>query len=101
MTNHTPGPWTIDKTGIIYGPSNDNGESKFVADCCKDTLSIKMNKEEEANAMLIASAPDLLDTVKMLYDLLEEHQGEAKWYLVKHYHVIKNCYEKATGEILK
>lgn len=54
--------------------------------------------EEESRkyAKLIAAAPELLEALKLAYDLLEEHQGEAKWYLRGHYNKINAAIKKAT-----
>lgn len=64
---HTPGPWKIspfssDKQGLIYAT-----DEKCVAVTKaqgKGVLWIKDNAENEANAHLIAAAPELLEVCK-------------------------------------
>lgn len=63
--SHTPGPWSVgDKRGVWTGPvvMADNGR-RGVAFVCG---------ESEANAHLIAAAPDLLATVKRLREVFEQ-----------------------------
>ena len=60
MSKHTPGPWEIDKQDI-FGRSETGGRM-FVC-----TWSTK-----KANACLIASAPELLDALKLARLGLEE-----------------------------
>ena len=55
-----------------------------------------MTKEEvEANANLVSAAPDLLDALVEVAQLLEEH--EPNWYLRKHYNLITSALNKAFG----
>ena len=61
QTKHTPGPWNFAKSDIdgrysIYG----NGPLAY----CGDTGAV--NGDGEANARLIAAAPDLLVALKAL-----------------------------------
>ncbi len=49
--------------------------------------------EQEANAKLIASAPELLNVVVELHNLLEEHLPN--WYLKYHDNIVKKVLEKA------
>ena len=51
------------------------------------------NIPQEANAKLIASAPELLETVLELHKLLEENLPN--WYLKRHDNIVKNVLEKA------
>lgn len=62
---HTPGPWEI-HAGYIYGGATDNlGEQRIVA-----TIG-RSHDEHSANARLIAAAPELLDGLKLLKDIIE------------------------------
>lgn len=54
---HTPGPWTLDGDGFVYGEGN------IVADP-HSSLNID-HAELEANALLIAAAPDSLAANKL------------------------------------
>lgn len=50
---------------------------------------IELQKIEEINA-------ELLEALKLALNLLEENQGEAKWYLRGHYNRISEAIKKAT-----
>lgn len=59
--SHTPGPWRVDPTGDI-GPWIIGDSEDFIADCnCNNSIE---DETTEANARLIAAAPDLLECVK-------------------------------------
>lgn len=85
---HTPGPWWIDDDGCIASGHGDDYVT--VADpWCMPTKDAAL--EVEANARLIAAAPETLSTLGKLaasYDrddaaLLMEAIGEAQALLVK------------------
>lgn len=67
MDKHTPGPWHLTK-GLygkedeitIWGVKNEEGCSGFIG-----TLG-NMQGEDEANANLIAAAPELLEALEIL-----------------------------------
>lgn len=61
---HTPGPWTYDDDGMIYAEQEAAGKffSVKVCDPHADKLDID---EREANARLIAAAPDLLAVARI------------------------------------
>jgi hypothetical protein len=87
MTNYTPGPWSYglfnahDSALKIAAPSSEN--RMFVAEVFyrreKPLLDYttderrQMAREQEANARLIAAAPEILE---MLRSWLEFHHGE-------------------------
>ena len=68
---HTPGPWRADSTHVrtaINSIATVNNQRKHIA-----MINITKNpeyeitiEEHEANAMLIAAAPDLLEALEML-----------------------------------
>lgn len=91
-TKHTPAPWTVTGNEIRVL----NGVPMLLA-TVNNSEGAKINGyNAEANAKLIAAAPELLEALKLAYDLLEEHQGEAKWYLRGHYNKINAAIKKAT-----
>ena len=60
----TPGPWDYNEVGLVYGQGpGDSDGAPFVCDACLD-CSMGMSPEEEANARLIAAAPELLATLE-------------------------------------
>ncbi len=56
---HTPAPWTSNKVGVVYGPSES------IVCFLRGYYG---SEEAEANAKLIAAAPDLLDSLRILYE---------------------------------
>ncbi len=66
MSKHTPGPWT-------YFVGNANGRGLVRVETARDAphaglfvCSMHRGAEAEANARLIAAAPDMLDTERRL-----------------------------------
>lgn len=61
MSNHTPGPWTVKASRYVQRQAIVAGAS-----CGHDLIAEVMgsNGENEANARLIAAAPDLLAALK-------------------------------------
>lgn len=55
--SHTPGPWHAPGLGEIH-----DEQHRVIADCWAEEFS---SKEPEANARLIAAAPDLLAALEM------------------------------------
>ena len=76
QSKHTPGPWNVDGDATVYGPrfsiANDKEQIGIfeVADCKG------YKQEREANAYLIASAPDLLAALNRLIQSLPEDSNE-------------------------
>lgn len=58
----TPGPWEI-RDGLIYGI--EDGASYLVCDVVGDP-SAAVNEQDEANARLIAAAPELMEACKQM-----------------------------------
>lgn len=65
---HTPGPWTLsdDYDTVFGGPPDDRG-SVMVANIAGDAD----DPENEANARLIAAAPELLEVARQYAATLE------------------------------
>lgn len=115
--NHTPGPWTINKTfwqlmpdeyaairekGIAHINAKDwSALASVVVATEEDTdeggLIDEPSPEGEANAMLIAAAPDLLETLVECYEQLALMAKDPKTNpLVQQ---AKAAIAKATGDI--
>ena len=62
MSKHTPGPWAHTGNGDITG-IEDNGFGRGSVDVCSVYLRTVKGRTE-ANARLIAAAPDLLEALK-------------------------------------
>ncbi len=56
MSKHTPGPWINDGDGIVWSESDPI--YGWIADC--------RNGAQDANARLIAAAPDLLEALRSM-----------------------------------
>jgi hypothetical protein len=80
---HTPGPWTVSKTNIL----TNEGQRPVLQDredpahICFVTCQTDFKRgkgwqtecaERDANARLIASAPDLLAALKALWDVAKD-----------------------------
>jgi NMD protein affecting ribosome stability and mRNA decay len=62
---HTPGPWQTEPQGEgARGHWLHDGEEEYVALACRRVS----RSEEEANARLIAAAPDMFDALERLLD---------------------------------
>lgn len=93
-SKHTPGPWHLDETFVdgqwgnpshwiceVVGPDN----SRIVADIPEYRTYEEDAAELEANARLIAAAPELLEALEGLlddvYGLMRESEGVAGLHL--------------------
>jgi hypothetical protein len=93
-TPYTKGPWEHGDNGLVYGQvSGEDDEAPFVCDVIADKeragAGIRTS-EEEANARLIATAPELLEAVEALVECewsqpadLEACQKNARAVIVK------------------
>ena len=83
MSEFTSGPWTAEQDDVPYDGGfetwvvNKDGASICMMDCPKDDM--------EANAHLIAAAPDLLAALEanhewhLMYDEHDSYQGSELW----------------------
>ena len=63
-SNHTPGPWTFKKIPL-WTPDKPTTDGIPHFECCSDGGS-EWLKTAKANSRLVASAPDLLETLEKL-----------------------------------
>lgn len=69
MTKHTPGPWVASDWGyIVADDPTGRHEDIYIAEVCRedDEGRIVPPIEQQANARLIAAAPDLLNMCERL-----------------------------------
>lgn len=87
VNQHTPGPWYVH--GSIISPT-PTGKRFAIAEVFRDSI-----ETANANARLIAAAPDLLEACKQAVNALElAHGGRDTLVLRK----LRGTIEKATGE---
>ena len=94
---HTRGPWKIGYNDES-GPELITGNDDFVATVVQDTgysdiAFSELSDEEQANARLIASAPEMLEALMTLYKESEPQETESPFFKCEIIPVI----EKATG----
>lgn len=69
MSKHTPGPWKVEHRGYKYIVSKSS-DGYITRDVCRMDGSTMAAFAQEANARLIASAPDLLDALKLARSII-------------------------------
>lgn len=99
LNYHTPGPWAIcehDHANVIWA---DNGVICDVFHANEDdemTASVESREESEANARLIAAAPQLLAALQKIAEM----DGDGSWN-TSEFHALcsiaKAAITKATG----
>jgi hypothetical protein len=72
--NHTPGPWEHTGNGDIQG-NEDNGHGMGPVDVCSVYLRTVKGRTE-ANARVIAAAPDLLNACLRALMLLSDPEAD-------------------------
>lgn len=76
-TNYTPGPWNFravpadSQDGIMSFWIDSSDGSPLV-----DIRARRNKKEAEANARLVATAPDLLESLMQLVEQMESQRGD-------------------------
>lgn len=73
MNTHTPGPWhaPADKSFYVVAGSGDFAEQHLRDTCNIGPAPVICNASTQANARLIAAAPDLLAALKDVIGLAE------------------------------
>lgn len=87
MNTHTPGPWAF-----RYGGSDNCPLEVYVPIENGDTIAGEYGISEEANARLIASAPDLLEALEAL---VKSHAPDANFPAVNN---ARSAIAKARGK---
>ena len=73
MSEYTPGPWTVNKDGTqVRTVERHDGHWVWVA----SMVGGATRAEREANARLIAAAPELLEALRQAHNSLSEAQYE-------------------------
>lgn len=91
MNKHTPGPWNIDNhPDQIWITDSDNNSA-----ICK---VMHMRSEAEANARLIAAAPDLLEALDQIQRRIAAGDLD-EWSLQSLERIAADAIAKATEEL--
>ena len=102
MSNHTPGPWTVDTSGNVPGWHEDGRECLSIVSYFPTIAVVNNNKEEfngRANALLIAAAPDLLEACRGLLDAIHDSMThESQNHHREQIDAARAAVEKAEGE---
>ena len=70
MSKHTSGPWAVFNQSDVFTNRNDGKVSEYIADCALDEMELS---EIQANANLIAAAPDLYEAVAAVIDATRDY----------------------------
>jgi hypothetical protein len=96
MKGYTPGPWAIDERGftfIIHKP----GDGYITRDVCRMDGSTMAAFDQRANARLIASAPEMVDTITRLKDEIARLKEEVE----RLRDMVRRAYNDGFGEGIK
>lgn len=69
--HHTPGPWSHDGQGLIYGPPDAAGEARLICDLLASPCD-DLSTEASANGRLIEAAPRMAQALHRAAHLLAE-----------------------------
>lgn len=92
--SHTPAPWTVREVTGLSIP----GQRAFAIDFNEDQEQVVDWVYEEADAHLIAAAPDLLEALEALLDRVQL-DGDSKNWFAKEQHDAMAAIDKARGNI--
>lgn len=102
MSKHTPGPWTADRRFVVAADPVEPSYAIYIAEVCTEDAAdrIASPAQQNANALLIAAAPDLKHALTLM---LREHDAlclatastEDRWPAAA---VARAAIAKATGE---
>jgi hypothetical protein len=81
---HTPGPWTLHKYHGHVAIKAQCGHEAIINAAGHSCGSIGLHDEEQANARLIAAAPDLLEAAELacralLHEYISDSKGNRPW----------------------
>ncbi len=101
---HTPGPWQIGKTDAtalrVYAPHGQTTRSDLATVKLYGTGADAAIDEAEANARLIAAAPEMLEALRWAIPALVNHTGRGCKITDEAFARIEAAIAKATGGAL-
>jgi hypothetical protein len=89
IAKHSPGPWHTWQVGLL--------SSVFVNNEHGSVCLVTMNEHDEANARLIAAAPELLYALKRAFAVISQHHPEDKDCCAHDIKTIPAAIRKAEG----
>lgn len=92
-TKYTPGPWHRNIAPAAKYPIIFAGRNTHVAQVKTQGLS---EAEQEANADLIAAAPDLAEALRAIHTMLDKHADKCRGNSIVHY-----CFHQADAALRK
>lgn len=104
MNKHTPGPWVAKTRKTIYGFANEvwmfigKTEPRATGYAYFDIQPYSRPEEAEANARLIASAPDLLAACKQFAAAMRKGEKPELLWLIEALHVADAAVALAEGQ---
>jgi hypothetical protein len=88
MTNatHTPGPWRSDWQFIVAPDPAGVHQDIYIAEIAEtdEDNRVAPSEQQQANARLIAAAPDLLDALAYFYNIIHDYPSSIRKGYVKH-----------------
>lgn len=75
MSKHTPAPWVAHGKSVFTSSDNSWGRNCIVADCTYQD-GVASERLAEANARLIAAAPELLEALETLLSELDDMRSD-------------------------
>jgi hypothetical protein len=97
MGTHTPGPWAITREDHAHAIVSEEFVIADVFTFQPDCAGVRTDAEGEANARLIASAPDLLDALQAVVNDLEMWPGEKNPEFFESMKAARTALAKAKG----
>lgn len=74
QAKHTPGEWRVERTNFRHEIVAGNTWVAIVLHARESAQAPESREEQEANARLIAAAPELLEACKALIDELKRYE---------------------------
>jgi hypothetical protein len=95
MSKHTPGPWSSERIWDTPATRVHARVDGGVPVALADVFSMREPGEREANAQLIAAAPEMLSALARALSWLSSYPGGGA---MKCYDEVRSAIKKATGE---
>lgn len=100
MPQHTPGPWGALSLGLDAPAGSNETYEVWAGDITPDQMiAVLAGENQEANALLIAAAPDLLTACEAMHARLFREQGgdpNSPWRAAVD--MLRAAIAKATGQ---